>query len=72
MLDNLEVMNTNKENPKILKVEEPSVAYESSIPKFKGIDRETFDFDAEFKKGLTPEEFKEAMHKRIDNYPWKK
>jgi hypothetical protein len=31
-------MNTNKETPKILKVEEPSVAYESSIPKFKGID----------------------------------
>ncbi|MGV1010963.1 MAG: hypothetical protein ACOYBS_00825 [Flavobacterium sp.] len=51
-------MNTNKETPKILKVEEPSVAYESSIPKFKGIDRETFDFDAEFKKGLTVEEAK--------------
>jgi hypothetical protein len=39
-------------------VEEPSVAYESSIPKFKGIDWETFDFDAEFKKGLTIEEAK--------------
>ncbi|WP_428230055.1 hypothetical protein [Flavobacterium sp.] len=46
--------------------------YEVQKPKFKGIDRETFDFDAEFAKGLTPEEFKAEMSKRIKAYPWKK
>ena len=61
-------MNTNKETPKILKVEEPSVAYESSIPKFKGIDRETFDFDAEFKKGLTVEEAKAESIRLISQW----
>ena len=49
------------------KVEEPRVEYEVQKPKFKGIDRETFDFDAEFAKGLTPEEFK-----RIKAYTCKK
>lgn len=61
-------MNTNKENPKILKEEEPSVAYESSISKFKGIDRETFDFDAEFKKGLTIEEAKAESIRLISQW----
>lgn len=61
-------MNTNKENPKIIKVEEPSVAYESSISKFKGIDRETFDFDAEFKKGLTIEEAKAESIRLISQW----
>ncbi len=61
-------MNTNKETPKIIKVEEPSVAYESSIPKFKGIDRETFDFDAEFRKGLTPEEAKAESIRLISQW----
>ncbi len=65
-------MNPKKENPKTNKVEEPIVVYESSKMKFKGIDRTTFDFDAEFKNGLTPEEFKAEMHKRIKAYPWKK
>jgi hypothetical protein len=37
-------MNTKKENSKIDKVEEPSVAYEISPARFKGIDRATFDF----------------------------
>ena len=36
-----------------------------------GINRETFDFDKEFKKGLTPKEFKDEMAKRIKMYPWK-
>lgn len=64
-------MNPKKENPKITKVEEPSVLYESSKVKFKGIDRETFDFDEEVRNGYTPEEFKAEMHKRIKAYPWK-
>ncbi|NDP21740.1 MAG: hypothetical protein GZ091_11770 [Paludibacter sp.] len=65
-------MNSKKANPKITKMEEPAVVYESSKSKFKGIDRATFDFDKEFKNGLTPEEFKAEMHKRIKAYPWKK
>ncbi len=58
-------MNSKKENPKITKVEEPAVVYESSKIKSQGIDRATFDFDAEFEKGLTLEEFKSEMAKRI-------
>lgn len=65
-------MNTKKENPKVNKVEEPSVGYEVSKTKLKGIDRDTFDFDEEMKKGYTPEQFKAEMHKRIKAYPWKK
>ncbi|KAF2082650.1 hypothetical protein [Flavobacterium sharifuzzamanii] len=65
-------MSSDKENEKKDKVEEPAVDYEVQKPKFKGIDRETFDFDAEFAKGLTPEEFKAEMSKRIKAYPWKK
>lgn len=61
-------MNSKKENPKITKVEEPSVVYETSKIKFKGIDRDTFDFDEEVKNGYTPEEFKAEMHKRIKAY----
>jgi len=65
-------MNKKKEDPKNNKVEEPAVEYEIQKPKFKGINRETFDFDAEFAKGLTSEEFKAEMSKRIKAYPWKK
>jgi hypothetical protein len=65
-------MNAKKENSKINKVEEPSVEYEISKAKFKGIDRATFDFDEEMKKGYTPEEFKAEMLKRIKAYPWEK
>jgi hypothetical protein len=65
-------MNKKKEDPKNDKVEEPAVEYEVQKPKFKGIDNETFDFDAEFARGLTPEEFKAEMSKRIKAYPWKK
>jgi hypothetical protein len=65
-------MNAKKENPKVDKVEEPSVAYEVSKIKFKGMDRATFNFDEEVRNGLTPEEFKAEMHKRIKAYPWKK
>lgn len=58
-------MNPKKENSKNNKVEEPSVAYESSKIKFKGIDRETFDFDEEVKNGYTPEEAKAESIRRI-------
>jgi len=51
-------MSSDKENKKNNKVEEPALEYEVSKPKFKGIDHETFDFDAEFAKGLTLEEAK--------------
>lgn len=64
-------MNSEKDNPKKNKVEEAAVVYESSKLKQQGIDRDTFDFDAEFEKGLTPVEFKAEMHKRIKAYPWK-
>lgn len=57
-------MSSDKENKKN-KVEEPRVEYEVQKPKFKGIDRETFDFDAEFAKGLTPEEAKAESIRRI-------
>ena len=65
-------MKQNEENKKNDKVEERRIEYEIQKPEFKGIDRETFDFDAEFAKGLTPEEFKAEMSKRIKAYPWKK
>jgi hypothetical protein len=58
-------MNAKKENPKVNKVEEPSIVYESSEIKFKGIERTTFYFDEEVRNGFTPEEFKAEMHKRI-------
>ncbi|CAC9974215.1 hypothetical protein DBB36_01585 [Flavobacterium sp. WLB] len=65
-------MNSEEENKKKNKVEEPATEYEIQKPKFKGIDPDTFDFDAEFARGLTPEEFKAEMSKRIKAYPWKK
>ncbi|MRX39664.1 hypothetical protein GJU43_10290 [Flavobacterium sp. LC2016-23] len=65
-------MNEKNENQKNNKVEEPAVQYEVQKLKFKGIDSATFDFDAKFAKGLTPEEFKAEMSKRIKAYPWKK
>ena len=58
-------MNAKKVKIELLKVEEPAVVYDSSKLKAKGIDRATFNFDEEFKNGLTPEEFKTEMHKRI-------
>lgn len=58
-------MEPKKENEKNDKVQEPRVEYEVQKPKFKGIDRETFDFDAEFAKGLTPEEAKTEAKRRI-------
>ncbi|KLT71770.1 hypothetical protein [Flavobacterium sp. ABG] len=51
-------MNAKKKQIKDNKVEEPTVEYEVQKTDFKGIDRTTFDFDAEFANGLTPEEAK--------------
>ena len=65
-------MSLKKENKKNDKVEEPVADYKVSMSKFKGIDSENFDFDAQFQKGYTSEQFKEEMHKRIKAYPWKK
>ncbi|MGA9638477.1 hypothetical protein [Flavobacterium sp.] len=61
-----------RKDKKTDKAEEPAVFYEKSIKKQKGIDHTTFDFEEEFKKGYTPEEFKAEMFKRIKAYPWKK
>jgi len=61
-------MNPKKDNPKIPKVEEPSVVYEAPKVKFKGIDRATFDFDEEVRNGYTPEEAKIEMSKRIRSW----
>jgi hypothetical protein len=58
-------MNARKENPKVNKVEEPSVDYEVSKTKFKGIDRDTFDFDEEVRNGFTLEEAKAESIRRI-------
>lgn len=59
-------MNSEEENKKKNnKVEEPATEYEIQKPKFKGIDPETFDFDAEFAKGLTLEEAKAEAKRRI-------
>lgn len=60
-------MDSKNENENNNKVEEPRVEYEVQKPKFKGIDRETFDFDAEFAKGLTPEEAKLKPKEELEN-----
>lgn len=65
-------MSAKEKKTKIDKAEEPAVNYDFSKPKQQGVDRTTFDFDAEFEKGYTAEEFKAEMHKRIKAYPWKK
>lgn len=58
-------MDSNNGNEKSNKVKEPAVEYQALKPKFEGIDHETFDFDAEFAKGLTLEEAKAESIKRI-------
>lgn len=55
--------------PKKDKVEEPASLYEKTKPHGVG---EDFDFEKEFEKGLSAEEFKAEMYKRINEYPWKK
>lgn len=58
-------MDLDEENKRNDKVEEPRVEYEIQKHKFKGIDREAFDFDTEFAKGLTLEEAKAESIRRI-------
>ena len=58
-------MEPNKNKSKTDKVEESAVFYEGTRTKQKGIDHATFDFDAEFKKGYTPEEAKAESIRRI-------
>ncbi|SHN64627.1 hypothetical protein SAMN05444395_103144 [Flavobacterium fryxellicola] len=66
------VMNTNKRKVPIEKAEEPIVSYTISQTKSENERRNSFDFDAEFEKGYTPEQFKQEIFKRIKAYPWKK
>lgn len=58
-------MNAKGKKSKIDQVEEEITSYERIITKQKGINPEAFDFDAEFKKGYTPEEAKAESIKRI-------
>ncbi|MBO9586837.1 MAG: hypothetical protein J7574_21950 [Flavobacterium sp.] len=58
-------MDSNKENKKINKVEGPATEYEIQNPRRQGIDLETFNFDAEFAKGLTLEEAKKESIRKI-------
>ena len=58
-------MNAKGKKSKIDKVEEAATAYEFSKAKQQGIDHVTFDFDAEFEKGYTPEEAKAESIRRI-------
>ncbi len=61
-------MSSDKSNSR--KVEDPATAYKS-IPKQKGIEAD-FDFDKAFEAGLTIEEARAEMHKRIAKWDWKK
>ena len=65
-------MNAKKEKSEVPKVEEPITSYKISVSKTEVEGVTGFDFDAEFKKGLTPEQFKAEMAKRIKTYPWEK
>lgn len=58
-------MSKDKENKKSDKVEELAAEYEIQKPRRQGIDPETFDFDAEFAKGLILEEAKVESIRRI-------
>jgi hypothetical protein len=58
-------MNLKSNKPKINKTEEPSMSYETSKIKLEGINSATFDFDAEFEKGYTPEDAKAESIRRI-------
>ena len=57
--------STNKKS-----VEEPSTVYKERKQQ-QGIGKD-FDFDKEFAKGLTIEEAKAEMHRRIKLWKWEK
>ena len=52
----------------LLKAEEPAVLYIISKIKEEIEKKSAFDFDAEWKRGYTSEQFKEEMHKRVKAY----
>lgn len=58
-------MNEKDKKSKIDKVAETAASYDVSKTKQQGINLATFDFDAEFKKGYTPEEAKAESIRRI-------
>lgn len=64
-------MDIEKNKSENSKAEEPSIGYEPSKIRFKGIDRATFNFDEEVKKGFTPEQAKAESIKRIREW-WAK
>lgn len=64
-------MDIEKNKSENSKAEEPSVGYETSKIGFKGIDRATFNFDEEVKKGFTPEQAKAESIRRIREW-WAK
>ncbi len=64
-------MNIEKNKSENSKAEEPSIGYEPSKIGFKGIDRATFNFDEEVKKGFTPEQAKAESIRRIREW-WAK
>lgn len=64
-------MDIEKNKSEKSKAEEPSIGYEPSKIRFKGIDRATFNFDEEVKKGLTPEQAKAESIRRIREW-WAK
>ncbi len=60
----------NNDNPNQKKAEEPATEYKAKKPQ-QGIGKD-FDFDKEFAKGLTAEEAKAEMHRRIKLWKWEK
>ena len=58
-------MNAKKRELEVPKVEEPSVSYKVSENKLETEKNPAFDFDAEFKKGYTPEQAKAESIRRI-------
>ena len=61
-------MNNENVNKKALS--EPTAEYETP-KRNQGIGRD-FDFEIEFAKGLTIEEAKAEMHRRISKWKWEK
>ena len=61
-------MNNENVNKKALS--EPTAEYETP-KRTQGIGRD-FDFEIEFAKGLTIEEAKAEMHRRISKWKWEK
>ncbi|NRT13915.1 hypothetical protein HNP99_000240 [Flavobacterium sp. 28A] len=63
-------MSKKKETVRKNVVGEPVVSYQKEVLKQESNNQDTFNFDEELKKGLTPTEFKDEMLKRIKTYSW--